>query len=320
MTKENIAFVFPGQGSQEVGMGKTLAQNYPTAQATFAKADDILGFSLSQLCFEGPEDELNDTINTQVAIYVTSIAALEALKSVGYQAKPKYMAGHSLGEYSAYAAAGIFSFEAGLRLVRERGRLMKQAGELNPGGMAAILKLDDDTVARICEQVVTEGKGCLRVANYNSPGQVVISGDHEAIERGIELAKAAKARKAVKLAVSIAAHSDLMQLVADEFRQAVDKTPLDLPETPIVANINVEPLETLLAIREEMEGQLTSSVRWTETIHWMVAHGVTNFIEIGHKNVLSALIRRINKEVSRYNVGTPADIEALLQLDKAALK
>lgn len=311
---DHTAFVFPGQASQEVGMGKTLAAHYPVARKIFARADDLLGFSLSHLCFEGPEADLNDTLNTQVAVYVTSVAALEALKTAGYVVKPKYVAGHSLGEYSAYAAAGVFSFEAGLRLVRERGRLMKKAGALNPGGMAAILKLDDATVAEICEQVMAEGVGSLQLANYNSPGQVVVSGDNAAVDRGIELAKAAKARRAVKLPVSIAAHSELMRVVAAEFRAAINKTPLNLPEIPIVANINAEPLDSLEAIRQEMEGQLTSSVRWTDSIRCMVANGVTTFVEIGPKNVLTGLIRRITREVKTYSVGTAADIGALMNV------
>jgi [acyl-carrier-protein] S-malonyltransferase len=311
---DHTAFVFPGQASQEVGMGKTLATSYPTAREVFEKADDVLGFSLSQLCFEGPEADLNDTLNTQVAVFVTSIAALEALKAAGYAVKPRYVAGHSLGEYSAYAAAGVFSFEDGLRLVRERGRLMKKAGELNPGSMAVILKLDDATVAEICEKVTAEGIGTLQLANYNSPGQVVISGDNSAVDRGLELAKAAKARRAVKLQVSIAAHSELMRVVADEFRAAINKTSLNLPEIPIVANINAEPLDSLEAIRQEMEGQLTSSVRWTDSIGWMVANGVTAFVEIGPKNVLSGIIRRITREVNTHNVGTVGDIEALLNV------
>ncbi len=309
---DHIAFVFPGQGSQEVGMGRALVENYPAAGQVFTKADEILGFSLSRLCFEGPEADLNDTINTQAAIFVSSIAALEALKSAGYGARPTYVAGHSLGEYSAYVAAGVLSFEAGLRLVRERGRLMKKAGELNPGSMAAILKLDDEVVAKICQDVTAEGNGLLQVANYNSPGQVVISGHNAAVERGIELALAAKARRAVKLPVSIAAHSELMRVVAAEFRAAIQQTPLNLPEIPIVANISAEPLETLAAIQAEMEGQLTASVRWTDSVQWMVEHGVSKFVEIGPKDILTGLIKRIAKDVEAHTVGTPDHIAAFL--------
>jgi [acyl-carrier-protein] S-malonyltransferase len=311
MTKK-IAFVFPGQASQEIGMGRALAENFVSARAIFNQADEILQFPLSRLCFEGPEAELNDTLNTQVAVFVASIAALHSLTEAGYTAKPAYVAGHSLGEYAAYVAAGALPFEDGLRLVRQRGHLMKKAGELNPGGMAAVMQLEDTQVAEICRQVTTEGHGTLQVANYNSPGQIVISGHEAAVDRGIELALAAKARRAVKLAVSIPAHSELMRVVADQFRQAVDKTPLNLPETPIVANITAQPLTSLEAVRAEMEGQLTASVRWSDTIRWLAARDVSTFIEIGPKNVLTSLIRRISREVQTYNVGTPEQINELL--------
>lgn len=293
-------------------MGRTLAETYPAARDIFKRADEIVDFPLSRLCFEGPEADLNDTLNTQAAIFVTSMAALAALRAEGYQARPAYVAGHSLGEYSAYAAAGVLTFEDGLRLVRERGRLMKKAGELNPGGMAAILKLDDDVVAQICRQVSGEGDSVLQVANYNSPGQVVISGHNAAVEQGIELALAAKARRAVKLPVSIAAHSELMRVVADEFRAAINQTPLHLPEIPIVANITAEPLESLEDIRAEMEGQLTASVCWTESILYMVNHGVTRFIELGPKDVLAGLIKRIAKDVETQTIGKAEDIAAVL--------
>ena len=312
---DNIAFVFPGQGSQEVGMGKAVVESYPEARKLFEQADEILGFSLSRLCFEGPSDELNDTINTQPALLVTSIAALEVLRGEGYAVQPKFVAGHSMGEYSAYVAAGALSFADGVRLVRERGRLMKKAGEMSPGSMAAIIRLSDELVADICQQVADSGVGILQVANYNSPGQVVISGENAAVDKGVELALAAKARKAVKLPVSIAAHSELMRVVADEFRQAVDSMPLNLPEIPVVANITARPLESLEAIRAEMEGQLTSSVRWTDSIQYMIDQGVTEFVEIGSKNVLTGLIRRISKDVNTYNIGTPAEVTAFLEAE-----
>ncbi|MCB9104150.1 MAG: ACP S-malonyltransferase [Anaerolineales bacterium] len=312
MALEKTAFVFPGQGSQEVGMGQAVAEVSAAAQAIFKRADEILDFPLSRLCFEGPEDELNDTYNTQPALFTTSIAILEAMREAGYHVSPAYVAGHSLGEYSAYVAAGVLSFEDGLRLVRERGRLMKKAGEISPGGMAAILKLDDETVADICQTVTAEGYGTLQVANYNSPGQLVISGDDQAVDKGIELALAAKARRAVKLSVSIAAHSELMRVVADSFREAIDQTPLNLPEMPIIANISAAPLESVGAIREEMEGQLTSSVRWSETVRWMIDNGVGTFVEIGSKDVLKGIIRRVDKSVNAVAIGTPDDIKSLI--------
>jgi [acyl-carrier-protein] S-malonyltransferase len=189
---------------------------------------------------------------------------------------------------------------------------MKKAGAISPGGMAAILKLDDAVVADICKQVTDSGVGRLQVANYNSPGQVVVSGDNAAVDKGIELAVAAKAKRAVKLPVSIAAHSELMRVVADEFRKAIENTPLNLPETPVVANITARPLDSVAAIRHEMEGQLTSSVRWTDSIQYMVEQGVTQFIEIGSKDVLTGLISRIAKDISTANISTPTQIEALL--------
>lgn len=292
-------------------MGRALAQAYPAALRLFEQADEILGFSLSRLCFEGPAEELNDTINTQPAIFVHSLAVLAALRAQGYADAPKFVAGHSMGEYSAYVAAGVLSFADGLRLVRERGRLMKKAGEMNPGSMAAILKLDDDVVADICRQVTESGVGTLQVANYNSPGQIVISGENAAVDKGIELAQAAKAKRAVKLPVSIAAHSELMRAVAQEFRVAVDNTPLNLPETPLVANITARPLDTLEAIRAEMEGQLTSAVRWTDSIQFMVDQGVTRFVEMGPKDVLTGLIGRIAKGVDTQAVGNPEQAASL---------
>lgn len=293
-------------------MGKALVEEFSIARSLFNQADDILAFPLSRLCFEGPESELNDTINTQVALYVTCLAALEALKVATGSTQPKYVAGHSMGEYTAYAAAGVYSFEDGLRLVRERGRLMKKAGELNSGSMAAILALDDDKVRQICQDVQAEGLGVLQIANYNCPGQVVISGHNEAVDRGLELARAAKAKLAVKLAVSIAAHSELMRVVADQFREAVNKTRLNLPEMPIVANITAEPLTSTEAIRIEMEGQLTSSTRWSDAILWMIKQEVTTFVEIGPKSVLTSFTRRMSKQVATFNIATPEDIQKLL--------
>jgi [acyl-carrier-protein] S-malonyltransferase len=189
---------------------------------------------------------------------------------------------------------------------------MKKAGELNPGGMAAILKLEDEEVARICQEVSAEGNGLLQIANYNSPGQVVISGHNAAVERGIELALQAGARRAVKLPVSIASHSELMRVVAEEFRQAINQTPLNLPEIPILANITAEPLASVEAIRAEMEGQLTASVRWANSVLWMVNHGVSQIIEMGPKDVLTGLIKRIAKDVDTRTVGKPEDIAVLL--------
>jgi [acyl-carrier-protein] S-malonyltransferase len=308
----STAWLFPGQGSQTLGMGQDLAKAYSIARDTFAEADDVLGFSLSKLCFEGPEESLNDTINTQPAIFVASLAALRSLQSEGWSASPIFSAGHSLGEYTALVASGALSFPDGLRLVRERGRLMKEAGQRSPGGMAAILKLDDDTVMDICRRASQQTGQVVQVANYNSPGQVVISGDNVALEAAMEMAQAAGARRVVRLAVSIAAHSPLMAVIADEFRQAVDATAIQPPEVPVIANVSAGSLETAHDIRQEMLAQLTSSVRWVDSIQHMIDQGVTDFIEIGPKDVLTGLVRRISKEVNATNCGTADEVRALL--------
>ncbi len=309
---ETTAFLFPGQGSQVLGMGGDLAQAYSVARDTFAEADDLLGFSLSSLCFEGPEESLNDTINTQPALFVASLATLRVLQSEGWSASPSFTAGHSLGEYSALVAAGALTFADGLRLVRERGRLMKEAGERSPGGMAAIIKLDDETVTDICQRASQETGKVVQVANYNSPGQVVISGDNTALEAAMDMAQEARARRVVRLAVSIAAHSPLMAVIGDEFRQAVEATPIQPPQVPVVANITARPLNTVDDIHQEMLAQLTSSVRWVESVQYMVDQGVTDFVEIGPKEVLTGLVRRINKGVNAVACGTVEGVQSLI--------
>lgn len=295
-----------------LGMGADLAQTYSVARDTFTEADDLLGFSLSSLCFEGPEEGLNDTINTQPAIFVASLATLRVLESEGWSVSPGFTAGHSLGEYSALVAAGALSFSDGLRLVRERGRLMKEAGERSPGGMAAIIRLDDETVTDICQRASQETGAVVQVANYNSPGQVVISGDNKALEAAMELAQQARARRVVRLAVSIAAHSPLMAVIADEYRQAVEATPIRPPQVPVVANITACALNTVADIHQEMLAQLTSSVRWVESVEHMINRGVTRFVEIGPKEVLTGLVKRINKEVEAVACGSVAGVKALV--------
>ncbi len=300
----SVAFLFPGQASQVVGMGKDIADAYPVARQTFEQADDYLGFALSELCFNGPAEELNDTINTQPALYVCSMATLRALQSALPDAVAGFAAGHSFGEFTALAAFGALSFEDGLALVRERGRLMKQAGEQQPGAMAAILALDIDAVRDVCERARAETGGTLVVANDNCPGQVVISGDNTTLDHALTLAKEAGARRALKLAVSIAAHSPLMRSSAEEFRQALTQTTFHVPQIPIYGNVSAAPLTDVEAIRAELGAQLTSPVRWRESMQAMIADGAQTFVEIGPKDVLTGLLRRIDESKATVNLSS----------------
>lgn len=275
-------------------MGKDLADAYPAARATFEQADDVLGFALSRLLFEGPEADLGATLNTQPALYVCGIATLRALKAELPDLNAAYMAGHSLGEFTALAAAGAFSFEDGLRLVRERGRLMTAAGAENPGAMAALLGLDAGVVRDICARASAETGRLVVLANDNCPGQIVISGETEALDRASEFAKEAGARRALRLAVSIASHSPLMQPAAEAFAGVLEGTPMTAPEAVVIANTSVTPLETVEAIRHELRVQLVQSVRWTETARDLAARGVEMFLELGPKDVLTGLLRRID--------------------------
>lgn len=307
------AFVFPGQGSQQVGMGKDLAEAYPMARETFEQADDLLGFSLSRLCFDGPENDLNDTINTQPALYTTGIATLRALQSELPDAVPGFVAGHSLGEFTALAAAGALSFEVGLRLVRERGRLMKDAGTQSPGAMAALLGLEADQAWAVCREASQQAGGVLVVANDNCPGQLVLSGDDATIEAGMALAKDAGAKRVVKLAVSIAAHSPLMESASATFRKALEATAFQTPTVPVYGNVNAAPLTSVDEIRMELEQQLTHSVRWTESVQAMIAAGAARFVELGPKDVLAGLMKRIDRSVPGVALNSAETLGAFVQ-------
>ncbi len=305
---KKAAFIFPGQGSQFVGMGKSLAEKYPLARQTFAEADELLGFPLSELCFDGPAEQLNDTINTQPALFVVSMAAFRVLQAELPAWQPSAVAGHSLGEYSALTAAGALSFADGLRLVRERGRLMKQAGEVSPGGMAAVLGLTAEQVAAICREA-SDGQTAVQIANDNCPGQIVISGHKEAVERALPLAQAMGARRVVPLAVSIAAHSPLMAPIAADFAAAIEATPLHLPTLPVVANASAAPVHNLTEMKQLLAAQLTSQVRWTTSVRYLLNEGIDTFIEVGPGNVLIGLVKRIDRKTERLAIGTAAEIE-----------
>jgi [acyl-carrier-protein] S-malonyltransferase len=311
LTPDTTAFVFPGQGSQFVGMGQTLAQASPAARQTFEEADACLGFGLSRLCWEGPEAELTDTLNAQPALLTCSVAALRALHEKLGDLTPAFVAGHSLGELSALVAAGAMEFEDGLELVRKRGEVMKAAGERTPGGMAAILNLDAPVMAEVCAEASGLTGGVVQVANDNCPGQVVISGDLAALEKAVELAKSRGARRALKLPVSIASHSPLMQSAVPDFTRAVEAVPFIAPIPPVVGNVRAQPLLDPNDLRVELPAQLVSPVRWTESVRYMLAQGVTTFVELGAKDVLTGLLKRIDPNATGLALGTAENLAAL---------
>lgn len=307
---QKTAFLFPGQGSQAVGMGAALAARFPQANAIFQQADAILGFKLSAIAWRGPEEILNDTINTQPALLVHSIAALSVFQDHFPQFQPAFTAGHSMGQISALVASGALPFPAAVPLVRIRGQAMQQAGEISPGGMAAILGLDIPALEAVCLQASRPGE-VVQVANDNCPGQVVISGAEPAMQRALELARQAGAKRAVPLAVSIAAHSELMVPAQTQFNRAIMQAPLKNPDIPVVGNVSAAPLDSVQAIRQDLNAQLTSRVRWTESMRWMIAQGITTFVEIGSGSVLTGLLRRIDRAVEGISLGTPDDFEQL---------
>jgi [acyl-carrier-protein] S-malonyltransferase len=307
---QTTAFVFPGQGSQAVGMGKDLAAQYPIAKQTFDEADSILGFSLSRLMMEGPAEELNDTVNTQPALFVHSLAAYCVFADLYPAQIPAALAGHSLGELSALAACGAFSFADGLRLVRRRAELMKHAGGLAPGGMAAILGLDIPALDKICAEASQPAESA-QVANDNCPGQVVISGAKAAVERAMAGAKAAGAKRALPLAVSIAAHSSLMDTIQADWNQAVDAASFSALNIPVVGNVQASILKSADDARADLKAQMQSRVKWTDSVKAMSGMGINTFVEVGTGTVLGGLIKRIAEGATSYPLGNPQDFFAL---------
>ncbi len=300
------AFVFPGQGSQAVGMGKDLCANHPEAAEVFQKADQALGFALSKLCFEGPEEELKLTSNTQPALLTTSMAALAVLDKRG--AAYGAVAGHSLGAYSALAAAGVLTLEDAVRLVRRRGQLMEEAGN-GKGTMGVILQLEDALVLQACQEASTVG--VVEPANVNCPGQIVISGEKAAVAKALELAKAKGAKRAMELPVSGPFHSSLMKPAADAFRSELQKTPFADPQVTYYSDLDGAVLKDPDAIRESLVRQLTSPVQWTTVIRKMAGDGIGVFVEVGSGKVLSGLIKKIAESAVVLNVGDAATAAAL---------
>jgi len=293
----DCAFVFPGQGSQKVGMGRDLYDGFASAREVFEEADDALGFPLSRLCFEGPEEDLAQTVNAQPAIMTVSVACLKAAASVaGKLICPAFMAGHSLGEYTALVAAEVLDFAEAVRLTRRRGELMQDAGEQVPGGMAAIIGLDMVSVEGICQE------SGAQISNLNSPGQIVISGSRESLVRAMDLARAMGARYIMPLKVSGAFHSPLMQPATDGMSEAISNLDFHTPSVPIVVNSTAQPATTPEAIKDELLQQLSCCVHWQESVEYMVDAGVDTFVEIGPGQVLNGLIKRISKEAKILNI------------------
>jgi [acyl-carrier-protein] S-malonyltransferase len=297
------AYVFPGQGSQFVGMGAELARVRPIFRGTFDRADAALGFSLSHLCWEGLEAELADTLNTQPALFTHSLAAFYMAELSGELEAPAVVAGHSLGEISALCAAGVITFEDGVALTRERGRLMKEAGAREPGGMAAVLNAETPLVEAVCAEVSAQFSPGVVPANDNCPGQLVISGGKEAVQAAVALLKARGARRVVVLNVSIASHSPLMASMSDAFAAVVERTPMAPARIPVIGNTTARAISHPDDIRAELRAQLTSPVRWTDSVRAMTALGVTRFVELGPKDVLSNLVKRIVSDAETRAIG-----------------
>jgi [acyl-carrier-protein] S-malonyltransferase len=301
----SIAYVFPGQGSQYVGMGAALVERSPAAARAFERADAALGFPLSRLILEGPADELDQTVNAQPAILATSVAFLDAIRedalAAGVELTPRALAGHSAGQYAAAVAADAIDYADALRLVRERGRIMQERGIA--GGMGAVVGLSDEQVHDIVDQARAHGE--ISVANANAPGQIVLSGVIPALVFALEMSKTVGARRAVRLTVSVASHSPLMRRARDEFGKILARVPFRDPQVPMLGNVHATVISTADGLRDELTEHLVHGVQWTSTVRRMVGSGVTDFVEIGPGRVLSGLIKRISPEAMAHAVDGP---------------
>lgn len=332
----HIAFLFPGQGSQAVGMGAEIFEASNAARKVFEAADEALGFSLSTLCFSGPDETLRETINAQPAIVTVSLALLAALQeafsslpqdsssqaafSWASPLTPSFTAGHSVGEYAALVASGSLAMEDALKLVRERGRLMHHEGTVCPGSMAAVIGMDEEPLQDVCREATAQssagldasahiGRGKVAVANYNAPGQIVISGEQSALNAAMELARVRGAKRVIPLAVSGAFHSPVMQPAAEGLAEAITTTTVHDAAIPIIGNITAAPLTSAQEIRQELAQQIASPVQWIRTITYLAGAGVTTFIEIGPGQALTGMVKRIAKGVTTINISSAADLE-----------
>ena len=301
-----LAFLFPGQGAQSVGMGRALAESHEAARDAFATADRVLGYSLSGMCWDGPAEDLKTSVHTQPALLTHSVAAWRLLSASGLE--PAFVAGHSLGEYSACVAAGALSFEDALRVTSRRGELMYQAGLERPGAMAALLGLSREEAEAACADAAAAG--IVRAANLNAPGQVVISGEPAAVDAACEAAKVRGARRAIKLEVSGAFHSPLMASAAEGLREALAGVTLQDASCPVISNAWARPVQKADEIRRALEEQLLASVRWEESMRLLLEQGVEGFVELGTGKVLRGLLRTIHKEAASWNVEDPESLQA----------